>query len=237
MFAVLWLLGCPITPVGDTGVLPFHTGVGDTGTPDSESTSVDIGPCPMYSGFTAVGNQWTYDYNDGNGSYGTVDREVTTFSEEGDDLYQVEETVTQALTADAVEIVDVATWVWECNSVGLWLRRVQGHEEDTFAGTISDSYYTRRFGDKPLLVLGRDIGMGSTWSSSIRVVRQRNGTEEQLRVTAESEVTDSGSITVTAGSFSALEITSTADEDTVSWWAVGVGRLSEGAEELTSYSP
>lgn len=236
MFLVLTVLACPITPAGETGVPPLETGVGDTGTPNLE-TNTDNGPCPTYSGFQTVGTTWTYTVDDGSGTYGTEVHELETFSLVESGLYEAVETVTKDLQADSITVHDEAEWTWECNASGLWLRRVQGREDDTYMGTTNSVYYERRFGAYPLLVLARDINVGSTWTSAVRVTHERAGTASKDRLTARAEVVDAPTSQVAAGTFSTLEVSLEADENTDASYAAGVGMIQEGSRQLESYSP
>lgn len=234
---MLWALACTITAISDTGVPLADTGRGDTGTPGDELSSGDDGPCPAYSGFVQAGSSWTYSYDDGGGSYGTETRSIRSFSEPVDGIWEVIEDRTMELSADGLPVSASSTWVWDCNADGLWLHYAQGTQATEYEGTVTESAWDRRYREGEWLFMARDIGVGTTWTSNVVVTRRGNGTVDDDRLTARAEVTDTTTMIVGAGTFAALEVTMAAEDDTVGWYASGVGMIAEGWLELTEFSP
>jgi hypothetical protein len=234
---VLFVLACEITTVGETGVLPIDTGLGDTGTPQTEVSNFDNGPCPAYSGVTALGNSWTYTYDNGSGSYGTLTREIVGFSEPVDGIYEVIEQREEEFSADGLPVTDSSTWYWDCNVDGMWLHYVEGFTSSTYLETTTTQYYDRKYRNGEWLFMARDIGLGSTWTSKVTVVRRGSGTVDNERLTATAEVTEASTVVVPAGTFAALEIAMLSEENTLEWYSSGMGLVRSETLELFEYSP
>ena len=220
----------------DTGPVEADTDAdGDTDADadaDADSDAdADLDLCGGFTGIRGVGTSWEWNYV--NGLDGQQASTVESIS--GTTVVM---RVDSVITASGYTTTYDMRTSYRCDDDGLWYTgsevdyHTTGPDYDYTGSTVS-SY-------SGYLVTPADLEVGTTWTNTVSgsTTVVETGDTNSFSFTSTGQVAAEESITVPAGSYSALRTTITTDGNAAtSWLAPDVGTVKADSSELVSYSP
>ncbi|MBN1336378.1 MAG: hypothetical protein JXB39_10495 [Deltaproteobacteria bacterium] len=222
---LVWLPACG-TPSSDTG--PGGDADADADT-DPES-------CCVHSGLRNVGGTWrwafTEDHEQATGESGSWTR---TLERDGERRQVTEKGVTYDHRT-GMEVCWTAVFTYVCDGGGVWI--VHSETEYTYeSGTVAGDGWSDTTYTDPGRVMPRWIEMGSTWTQRAGGTIRSEASIVDFSYTTEYAVTDTGPITVPAGTFDTLEVEWTGSAEMGTFRAApGVGTVWTTEEVLLEWS-
>ena len=231
IWSLLLVIGCGDKDGSDTGDEADADADTDTDADSDADADADAGLCGVWSGVVSQGSTWEYDYVGQLTGDATI--EVTSVSGSAVEFTSVSHSEAQGSITDSTSVLS-----YTCDSEGMWLEEIYTDYSGSAAG-YKYSGWTETVYDAPILVTPSSLSVGDSWTvDASGVVTTSDGASQPFSTTTTYEAVAEESVTVPAGTYTAIKLVSSIDGSAAaSWTAEGVGTVKTDSSELTGYTP